>query len=192
MMPLNIPKDIDKYFYNRNKDIKKILFQISGLYDDLSSQLLITGQRGVGKTFLLKKILNDQKEDMLTVYIDVAEIYAQCRGNINECIVLKELLYKLINLISGDDIIMENVLKLFSQLKIKNISFYDAKSVLKIPIPKIKDNYQKLSKFVMELPQYIVDSYPDVKGIIIVIDEFQQLKHVKNPDAFFWLFRSYV
>lgn len=145
MMPLNIPKDIDKYFYNRNKDIKKILFQISGLYDDLSSQLLITGQRGVGKTFLLKKILNDQKEDMLTVYIDVAEIYAQCRGNINECIVLKELLYKLINLISGDDIIMENVLKLFSQLKIKNISFYDAKSVLKIPIPKIKDNYQKLS-----------------------------------------------
>lgn len=129
---------------------------------------------------------------MLTVYIDVAEIYAQCRGNINECIVLKELLYKLINLISGDDIIMENVLKLFSQLKIKNISFYDAKSVLKIPIPKIKDNYQKLSKFVMELPQYIVDSYPDVKGIIIVIDEFQQLKHVKNPDAFFWLFRSYV
>lgn len=192
MMPLNIPKDIDKYFYNRNKDLKKILFQISGLYDDLSSQLLITGQRGVGKTFLLKKILNDQKEDMLTVYIDVAEIYAQCRGNINECIVLKELLYKLINLISGDDIIMENVLKLFSQLKIKNISFYDAKSVLKIPIPKIKDNYQKLSKFVMELPQYIVDSYPDVKGIIIVIDEFQQLKHVKNPDAFFWLFRSYV
>lgn len=54
MMPLNIPKDIDKYFYNRNKDIKKILFQISGLYDDLSSQLLITGQRGVGKTFLLR------------------------------------------------------------------------------------------------------------------------------------------
>ena len=55
MMPLNIPKDIDKYFYNRKRDIKRINFQISGLYEDLSSQLLITGQRGVGKTFLLKK-----------------------------------------------------------------------------------------------------------------------------------------
>ena len=28
---------------------------IDALNDDLSSQLLITGQRGVGKTFLLKK-----------------------------------------------------------------------------------------------------------------------------------------
>lgn len=192
MMPLNIPKDIDKYFYNRNKDIKKILFQISGLYEDLSSQLLITGQRGVGKTFLLKKILNDKKEDMLTVYLDIAEIYAECKGNINECIVLKEFLYKLINLIAGEDWVMEKVLNLFSQFKIKDISFYDAKSVSKIPIPKIRDNYQKLSKFVMELPQYIVDSYQDTNGIIIVIDEFQQLKHVDNPDAFFWLFRSYV
>lgn len=191
MMPLNIPKDINKYFYNRKSDIKKISLLISGLDEDLSSQLLVTGQRGVGKTFLLKKILNDQK-DKLTVYLDIAEIYAECKGNINECIVLKEFLYKLINLIAGEDGVMEKVLKLFSQFKIKDISFYDAKSVSKIPIPKIRDNYQKLSKFVMELPQYIVDSYQDINGIIIVIDEFQQLKHVGNPDAFFWLFRSYV
>ena len=191
-MPLNIPKDIDKYFYNRKKDIKKINFQISGLYDDLSSQLLITGQRGVGKTFLLKKILKDQNDDMLTVYLDIAEIYADCGGNINESIILKELLDKLLNLISRDDNLFKMVLNLFSQLKIKNISLYEAKSVSKIPVPKIKDNYQKLSKFVMELPQYLVDNSDDIKGIIIVIDEFQQLKHVENPDALFWLFRSYV
>lgn len=192
MMPLNIPKDIDKYFYNRKKDIKKISFQINGIYDDLSSQLLITGQRGVGKTFLLKKILNDQKNDVLTLYLDIAEVYSQNNGNINESIVLKELMDKLLNLISGDDIVLEKVLKLFSNLKIKDISLYDSKSVSKIPIPKIKDNYQKLSKFVMELPQYIVDASPDIKGIVIVIDEFQQLKHVENPDALFWLFRSYI
>ena len=55
MLPLTIPKDINKYFYNREKDIKKISHQISSIYNDLPSQLLITGQRGVGKTFLLKK-----------------------------------------------------------------------------------------------------------------------------------------
>lgn len=190
MMPLNIPKDIDKYFYNRKNDIKRINFQLNGLYDDLSSQLLITGQRGVGKTFLLKKILNDQKDDILTIYIDIAEIYANCSGNINEAIILKELLDNLLNLVGNDT--LKNVLKLFSKFKIKDINLYDAKSVSKIPIPKIQDNYQKLSKFVMELPQFLVDSSDGIKGIIIVIDEFQQLKHVENPDAFFWLFRSYV
>lgn len=190
MMPLNIPKDIDKYFYNRKNDIKRINFQLNGLYDDLSSQLLITGQRGVGKTFLLKKILNDQKDDILTIYIDIAEIYANCSGNINEAIILKELLDNLLNLVGNDT--LKNVLKLFSKFKIKDINLYDAKSVSKIPIPKIQDNYQKLSKFVMELPQFLVDSSDEIKGIIIVIDEFQQLKHVENPNAFFWLFRSYV
>ena len=192
MMPLNIPKDIDKYFYNRKNDIKKINFQISGLYDNLSSQLLITGQRGVGKTFLLKKILNDQNEDILTIYLDIAQIYGDCGGNIDEAIVLKELLGEILDLISGDDNLFKFVLKLFSQLQIKDLSLYDAKSVSKIPIPKIRDNYQKLSRFVMELPQNLVDSSENIKGMIIVIDEFQQLKHVDNPDALFWLFRSYM
>ena len=43
----------------------------------------------------------------------------------------------------------------------------------------------------MELPQKIVDSQDDLKGFIIVIDEFQLLKTMENPSAFFWLIRSY-
>lgn len=58
-MPLTIPKNIDKYFYNRKRDIKRISLLINSIYEDLPTQLLITGQREVGKTFLLKKILND-------------------------------------------------------------------------------------------------------------------------------------
>ncbi|MDD5959125.1 MAG: hypothetical protein PUC09_00600 [Methanobrevibacter wolinii] len=61
-----------------------------------------------------------------------------------------------------------------------------------IPIPKIKDDYEKISKFVMELPQKIVDSSSDIKCFIVVIDEFQLIKYVENPEAFFWLFRSYL
>ena len=188
MMPTNIPKNINKYFYNRKKDIKRIKLQINSIHEDLSNQILITGKRGIGKTFLLKKILNDQKNDILTVYLDISEIYSQNRGTITESIVLRELMDKLLNLISGDDVLFEKILKSFSQLKIKDISLYDSK----IPIPKIKESYQKLSKFVMELSQNIVDMSSEIKGIVIVIDEFQQLNHVENPDALFWLFRSYI
>ena len=44
----------------------------------------------------------------------------------------------------------------------------------------------------MELPQHIVDSSKDISGVIIVIDEFQLIKHVNNPEAFFWLIRSHL
>ena len=44
----------------------------------------------------------------------------------------------------------------------------------------------------MELPQKIVDSKENLKGFIIVIDEFQLLKSLKSPEAFFWLIRSYA
>ena len=192
MLPLTIPKDINKYFYNREKDIKKISHQISSIYNDLPSQLLITGQRGVGKTFLLKKILNDQNKDVLTVYLDIAEIYSECAGKITESVVLKELLDKLISLISEDDNLIDTILKIYSNYKIKDINLYDSKNILKIPLPKIEDNYQKLSKFVMSLPQEIVDNSTDINGIIIVIDEFQKLNYVNDPSAFFWLFRSYI
>ena len=37
----------------------------------------------------------------------------------------------------------------------------------------------------MELPQEIVNSTDEIKGFIIVIDEFQLLKTLNNPNAFF-------
>ena len=43
----------------------------------------------------------------------------------------------------------------------------------------------------MEFPQKIVNESSDIDGFIIVIDEFQNLKNLKKPDAFFWLLRSY-
>ena len=84
------------------------------------------------------------------------------------------------------------IIKMFlKQLKIKDYDFDNTIDIFDIPIPIIKDNYEKLSKFVMELPQKIVDSNEDIKGFVIVIDEFQLLQSVKSPEAFFWLIRSY-
>lgn len=55
IMPVVMPKDIDKYFYNRKKDISKINSYLNMLELDIPNQLLITGYRGVGKISLLKK-----------------------------------------------------------------------------------------------------------------------------------------
>ena len=195
-MPVSMPKDIDKYFFNRLKDIAMINTQISTIRLDIPPQMLITGYRGVGKTFLLRKILNDQSEDILSIFIDLAEISGRQKGNLTEEKVLKEILNSINETISKNkksyqkwcSTIKSNLQK----LQLKNYDFSRSAHILDIPIPVINDNYDELSKFVMELPQKIVDDNDEIKGFIIVIDEFQLLKKVEKPEAFFWLIRSYV
>lgn len=100
IMPISMPKDIDKYFFNRTKDIKMINTQLSTLKFDIPPQMLITGYRGVGKTFLLRKILKDQGNDILTVFLDISEIMGRQKGKLTEEKVLKALLNEINNAIS--------------------------------------------------------------------------------------------
>lgn len=196
IMPVSMPKDIDKYFFNRKRDIDMINTQISTIRLDIPLQLLITGYRGVGKTFLLRKVLNDPSNDILTTFIDISEIVGKQKGKLTEEKVLKEILNSINKTISENkksykkwaDVITSNIKK----MQLKNYDFSNATHVLDIPIPVIGDNYEKLSKFVMELPQTIVDNSDEINGYLIVIDEFQHLKNVENPEAFFWLIRSYI
>ena len=194
MMPTNIPRNIDKYFYNRKDDIKRIKLQINSIYEDLPNQILLTGKRGIGKTFLLKKILNDENDDILTIYIDISKIY----GN-NQKIAEEEILKKILSEINEElskrgkwKKIKAQLDKIVQKMTLKDYDINDSVDIFNIPLPKIKDNYPKLSEFVMELPQHIVDSSKDISGVIIVIDEFQLIKHVNNPEAFFWLIRSHL
>ena len=60
-MPVSMPKDINKYFFNRVKEINMINTQLSTIKFDIPPQLLITGYHGVGKTFLLKKNIKRPK-----------------------------------------------------------------------------------------------------------------------------------
>ena len=195
IMPITIPKDFDKYFYNRKNDIKKINAYLAMLEQDIPNQLLITGYRGVGKTFLLKKILNDQDKKFLTAYIDLSNIYAREISKLSEEEVMKEILAAVKNSIIDNENIynkIKNHISMFlKQLKTKDYDFDSESDVFDIPIPIIRSNYNKLSKFVMELPQKIVDSSDEIKGFIIVIDEFQLLQYIESPESFFWLIRSY-
>lgn len=196
IMPVSMPKDIDKYFFNRVRDINMINTQLSTVRLDIPPQLLIIGYRGVGKTFLLKKVLNDQSEDILTSFIDISEIVGRQKGNLTEGEVLKAILNSINETMSKDKKSykkwIDKITGQVKRLQLKNYDFPGDANIMDIPIPVIHDNYDKLSKFVMELPQKIVDESKDIKGYIIVIDEFQLLKNVKKPDVFFWLIRSFV
>lgn len=74
-LPRLIPKDIDKYFFNREKEIVQLNTYLSMLEKDIPNQILLTGYRGVGKTFLLRKLLKDQPPQFLTLYLDLSLIY---------------------------------------------------------------------------------------------------------------------
>ena len=132
----------------------------------------------------------------MSVFIDVSEIIGRQKGNLTEEKVLKELLSAIDDEISQDKTFYKKwACKLtsnFKKLGLKNYDFSDDVNVFDIPIPVISDNYDKLSKFVMELPQKIVDSSDEINGFIIVIDDFQLLKNVEDPEAFFWLIRSFT
>ena len=143
----------------------------------------------------MKKILQDSDEKTLTAFIDISKIYSTNK-KVTEEEVLKEILSQIKSALQKKQSLFkkfeENIKMFGKNITLHDYEFTDANSIFDIPIPKIKDNYKSLSKFVLQLPQQIVDSNEEINGFIIVFDEFQFLKHVENPEAFFWLFRSYI
>lgn len=67
--PLFLHDDLNEYFYNRKNDIKKLKYQINSLNYSLPQQILLTGYRGVGKTYLLKKIMDETESNIIYAYI---------------------------------------------------------------------------------------------------------------------------
>jgi len=194
-IPLGIPDDIDKYFYNRKKELIQLNSFIDHLNHDVSSQILITGHRGVGKSFLLKKLINSLPNNILAAYIDISKIYSIQKGNLTEEDILNRLLEEINKPLEKEKLFKKThntVKNLILKLKNKKYDFKEAGTILSIPIPQVKDNYQKLSEFVMNYPQKIVDSsHGKINGFVIVIDEFQFIGELKSPESFLWLFRSF-
>ncbi|MBR2558051.1 MAG: winged helix-turn-helix transcriptional regulator [Methanobrevibacter sp.] len=196
IVPLYVPiNEIDKYFYNRTEDIKKIAYYLNSLEIGISQSLLIRGVRGVGKTFLLQKLKQDSKKNFLVSYIDISRIVGIDDTQLTAQSVLLELLDEMNNTIydkiNDGKKITFLLKKLIDKLKIKDFSFSKGTHIAEIPIPATEDNYKKISKFVMEYPQKVVENIDGIDGFIIIIDEFRILNKLENPESFFWLLRSY-
>ena len=91
IMPVSSQKILTNIFLTE-QDIKMINTQISTLKQDISPQIIITEYKCVGKTFLLKKVLNDKNSDILTTFIDLSEVMGRQKGKLTEEEVLKALL----------------------------------------------------------------------------------------------------
>ena len=195
-LPLGIPSE--KSFYNREIELRKIKNYINALNQDIAEQILVTGYRGVGKTSLLKKLLKELPKNILTIYMDISRIYGRQKGELSEELIMTIFLDTINDALHKKDTnitnnIYQTVNNLLTKIKSKDYDFKKAGTILGIAIPEIKDNYQKISHLTMELPQKIVESSGDeIKGVVIVIDEFQLLGELDKPHAFFWMIRSYA
>ena len=193
ILPLFAVKDIDKYFYNRNQEINTINSYFNSNSTEFQ-QLIINGNRGMGKTFLIKKILNSYNDEYLTIYLDLAKI-SNSEEILTEEILLKNLFYLI-----GDELVEKTKNSKISQeikalLKMVQLDEeYDFREVcqsLDIPIPVNFSDLEKLNKFAFEFPQKIANKFDEISGFIIAIDEFQLIKELDNPEEFFSQIRLY-
>lgn len=81
---------------------------------------------------------------------------------------------------------------LLKKISPKTYDFKGAGNLLGIPLPRVGTDYEKLSSLVMEFPQNVVDNHKTIDGFVIILDEFQLIGEFENPEAFFWLIRSYT
>lgn len=185
----------DEQFYNRKSDISLIKSILESTSTGSPPTLMIVGIRGVGKTVLLKKIKKELDDDYLTCYVDLSATSGYQRGKLTETGIMIHFYECWMESCKnkGFTTVLNKVKKYFQTKSFGIREFVDAGGY-PVPIPKTEDDYKKLSKFVLQLPQTIYEDHPaEIKGAILIIDEFQVLKDLGDKmDTFLWFLRSMI
>jgi len=182
-------------FFNRTDELNMLSNLLSGVEFNSAPTILLTGNRGVGKTALIKKIKNKFENEYLVVDIDLSRSNAYQQKNLTRASIIKIIYESIIK--SSKEFGLKTINKqLEKYFKTKNFKLDKLLSYEHIPIPifESEDNYEKLAEFVMELPQKIYqDNMDKIKGVFIFIDEIQLIKDLGDElNGFLWYMRSFI
>lgn len=195
-LPLGNDTDLDdSQFYNRKEEISFISDNLELTKKGSTPTILLTGIRGVGKTALMKKLKRNFQENYLIVYMDLSAMDKFRKDSLTRFDFMK-LFYESIMKACDESNIKTIDKKILKYLKTNNFKIEKIESFSKIPTPIIKteEDYTKFTTFVMDLPQQIYENYKEnIDGILIFIDEFQNLKQLgEDVNGFLWYLRSVI
>lgn len=162
----------DREFYNRSEEINSLLRFLRTTEEEIAPNLLLTGAGNIGKSVFLKKIKRCLDEEYIVVYMDLS--IAECYQN---------------NRMSLKGILKHYYTEIMDECEKKDIET----TRMSLPI-NCEEDLNKLKDFVFNLPEKIYENYKnDIKGVIILIDEFQIIKELgEYKDSFLWVLRSYI
>ena len=185
----------DYQFYNRSEELEILYNLLNSSQYGSTPSILIMGPRGVGKTALIQKTIEQLKNEFLTVYINFSLNDYQQDVEVTRIGFMK-LIYQEIIKSCHEKGLKTIDIKINKMLKTHNITIdkiLDYKNI-PVPMPKLDDNYSKLAEFTMNLPQIIYEEYSDkIKGVLIFFDEFQIVKNIDGDlNNFLWYLRAKI
>lgn len=189
----------DEEFFNRTQEISNLTKLLESTGENNAPDILVTGIRGVGKTVLLNKIKQFMDENYMVVYMDLSTSQTYQKNNMSLKGLYDFYYQKVIEetKLKGLNTLDSHIKKFFktNNFKLKEVVLASALDIsIPIPIIEAERDLEKYKDFVFKLPQEIYEHNHDkIKGMIIIIDEFQVVKELDDYlDSFLWNFRGYV
>ena len=183
-------------FYNRSIELSHLKQMLLTTEQETPPNILLTGNRGIGKTVFIKKIQKELEEHgFLVIYVNFSQ--AECFRRKNMTIKGLMQFYFKKTLMSCNNNKLKNISeKLKKYFKTNNFHFKEFQEVKGMPIPIFKSelNTEDLMEYVLTFPEKIYnDNSNELKGVIILIDEFQLIKELDDyKESFLWNIRSYI